>query len=77
MKRKTSEPKVSKLIPLWKNYHGEGYIEPQEVITLKDAIEYAKLLLTIVIVSGFGVDGSIDAIIYASNKASFKAVKVK
>jgi hypothetical protein len=55
----------------------KGYIEPQEVITLKDAIEYAKLLLTIVIVSGFGVDGSIDAIIYASNKASFKAVKVK
>lgn len=77
MKRKTSEPKVSKWIPLWKNYYGKGYIEPQEVITLKDAIEYAKFLLTMVIVSGFGVDGSIDAIIYASNKASFKAVKVK
>lgn len=49
----------------------------EDVITAKDAIEYAKLLLTMVIVSGFGVDGSIDAIIHASNKASFKAVKVK
>ena len=49
----------------------------EDVVTVKDAIEYAKLLLTMVIVSGFGVDGSIDAIIYASNKASFKAVKVK
>jgi len=30
-----------------------------------------------VIVRGFGVDGSIDAITHAINKASFKAVKVK
>lgn len=28
MKRKTSEPKVSKWIPLWKNYYGKGYISP-------------------------------------------------
>lgn len=45
MKRKTSEPKVSKWIPLWKNYHGKGYIEPQEVITLKDACEITRGLL--------------------------------
>ena len=28
MKRKTSEPKVSKWIPLWKNYYGKRYISP-------------------------------------------------